>query len=76
MRGYVNIPTSINCRACKVCGARPIVALVEDGGYVVKCPTSDSHYHTLPGLIDIDDWNRNNTLVTDNGFERAVLVSR
>ena len=74
MRGYVNIPESINCKPCKVCGARPIVALVDDGGYVVKCPTNDSHYHTTPGLIDIEDWNRNNTVnfLADQDFNQQV----
>lgn len=62
MRGYVNIPKSIYCKYCKDCGARPVIAPVEDIGYVVKCPKDNSHYQTMPGLIDIEDWNRHNTL--------------
>lgn len=62
MRGYVNIPKSIYCKACKECGARPVIAMVDDIGYVVKCSNSDRHYQTMPGLIDIEDWNRHNTV--------------
>lgn len=62
MRGYVKIPGSIYCKLCKECGARPVIAPVEDIGYVVKCPNDNNHYQTMPGLIDIEDWNRNNTI--------------
>ncbi|MES2060955.1 MAG: hypothetical protein V4456_03490 [Bacteroidota bacterium] len=51
---------------CKQCGARPIIALANNDGYVVKCPTDDSHYQTKPGLIDIEDWNIHNTVLYDN----------
>jgi hypothetical protein len=64
MRGYVNIPKSIYCKVCKECGARPVIALVSDIGYIVKCSKDDKHYQTMPGLIDIEDWNRNNTIPT------------
>jgi hypothetical protein len=47
MRGYVNVPQSIYCKVCKECGARP---------------KDDRHYQTMPGLIDIEDWNRHNTI--------------
>jgi hypothetical protein len=60
MRGFVKIPSSIYCKLCKECGSRPVIAKVEEIGYVVKCPNNNSHYQTLPGLIDIEDWNRNN----------------
>jgi hypothetical protein len=60
MRGYITIPASVSCAVCKECGARPIIALAEAGEYIVKCPNSDSHYHTEPGLIDMDDWNIHN----------------
>jgi len=60
MRGYLLIPDSVECSACKYCGARPIIAMAEMGEYVVKCPNSDSHYQTPPGLIDIEDWNQHN----------------
>ncbi len=62
MRGYVNIPESIYCKLCKECGSRPVIAAVEDLGYVVKCPKENAHYQTMPGLIDIEDWNRHNTI--------------
>ena len=62
MRGYVNIPKSIYCKLCKECGSRPVVAPVSDIGYVVKCSANDDHYQTMPGLIDIEDWNRYNTI--------------
>ena len=64
MMGYLNIPKSISCKLCKECGARPVIAKVSDIGYVVKCSRDNSHYQTMPGLIDIDDWNRNNTITT------------
>ena len=35
--------------------------MVSDIGYVVKCSKDDSHYQTMPGLIDIEDWNLHNT---------------
>ncbi|RYU91177.1 hypothetical protein EWM62_04355 [Mucilaginibacter terrigena] len=63
MKGYVTIPKSIYCKTCKTCGARPIIALIENSGYVVKCPNDDTHYQTKPGLIDIEDWNIHNTVL-------------
>jgi hypothetical protein len=62
MRGYVNIPGSIYCKLCKECGARPVISLVDDIGYIVKCSKDERHYQTMPGLIDIEDWNRHNTI--------------
>ena len=60
MRGYINIPKSVECRSCKYCGARPIIALTEKGEYMIKCPNDDTHYHTEAGLINIEDWNIHN----------------
>lgn len=60
MKGYVNIPQTIYVKCCKECGARPIIAKVNYADYVVKCPMSDNHYQTQAGLIDLNDWNRNN----------------
>lgn len=60
MRGYILIPESVSCNVCKYCGARPIIVLADAAEYVIKCPNSDSHYHTEPGLIDIEDWNLHN----------------
>jgi len=62
MVSYVNIPKSIYCKLCKECGSRPVIAKVSDIGYVVKCSKDNSHYQTMPGLIDIEDWNRHNTV--------------
>lgn len=62
MPGYLTIPKSICCKFCKICGARPVIQADSAGLYVVKCPNDNGHYQTLPGLIDIDDWNRNNTI--------------
>lgn len=69
MKGYINIPKSINCKACKYCGNRPIIALAGLDGYVVKCPVDPTHYHTKPGLIDIDDWNIHNARLYDNDYD-------
>jgi hypothetical protein len=62
MNGYLTVPKTIYCKFCRICGARPIIEQATDGFYVVKCPNDNSHYQTRPGLIDIDDWNRNNTI--------------
>lgn len=62
MKGYVKIPASIYCKLCKDCGSRPVIVPVDDIGYVVKCPNNDHHYQTMPGLIDIEDWNLNNNI--------------
>ncbi len=76
MRGYVNIPESIYCKPCKECGARPIIAQVDDIGYVVKCSKDDRHYQTMPGLIDIEDWNRNNNIsATTMDFEQSPIMA-
>ena len=60
MRGYITVPDTFSCLACKFCGARPVIAMADEGEYVVKCPNDPSHYQTQPGLIDIDDWNEHN----------------
>ena len=75
MRGYVNIPKSIYCKLCKECGSRPVIAKVEDIGYVVKCAKDDSHYKTMPGLIDIDDWNFHNTITPTSIDFNQIPVS-
>ena len=62
MTGYVKIPRTIYCKLCKECGSRPVIAAIDEIGYIVKCPTDNSHYQTMPGLIDIEDWNRNNNI--------------
>jgi hypothetical protein len=61
MLNQLTIPESVFCKFCKKCGARPVIKAVAEGLYVVKCPNNDRHYQTRAGLIDIDDWNRNNT---------------
>jgi len=75
MRGYVNVPRSIYCKVCRECGSRPVIALVDDIGYIVKCSKDDRHYQTMPGLIDIEDWNRHNTIPassTDFNFNAMI----
>ena len=69
MRGYITIPSSFSCAVCKECGARPIIEPAEAGEYIVKCPNSDTHYHTEPGLIDMDDWNLHNIAATSEQVE-------
>jgi len=75
MKGYVNIPQTMYVRRCKCCGARPIIALVNPGEYVVKCPISDNHYQTFPGLIDLEDWNRNNKTAAINDYSLGSLTA-
>ena len=61
MLNPLTIPKSVFCKFCKKCGARPVIEANAEGLYIVKCPNNDDHYQTRAGLIDIDDWNRNNT---------------
>jgi len=75
MKGYVNIPKTIYVKRCKECGARPIIALAGEDGYVVKCPVSDTHYHTHPGLIDLEDWNRHNRIFPGNDYNLNSMSS-
>ena len=62
MNDCLTIPKTIYCKICKICGARPVIEADIAGFYVVKCPNNNSHYQTRSGLIDIEDWNRNNTI--------------
>lgn len=62
MKGYINVPESMDHRQCLHCGSKPVIMLADRGLYVVKCPADDAHYQTSPGIINIEDWNRNNTL--------------
>jgi hypothetical protein len=71
MKGYVNIPKSIYVKRCKECGARPIIAKTSEANYVVKCPNDNEHYQTLPGIIDLEDWNLHNQ--TPNGNEILLV---
>ena len=66
MKGYLNIPESICVTSCRECGARPVIATAGIQGYFIKCPANESHYQTQPGLIDIEDWNLNNTIASSN----------
>jgi hypothetical protein len=65
MRDYINIPENTKCQVCKYCGSRPVIALTGKEDYVVKCPVDDNHYHAKGGMIDIDDWNVQNTVVIE-----------
>jgi hypothetical protein len=68
MKGYVNIPNTIYVKPCVACGARPIIAAAGEEGYVVKCPNND-HYQTPAGIIDLEDWNRNNKTMSPGGLQ-------
>ncbi len=75
MRGYIFIPESVSCRTCKFCGSRPIISMTTIGEYVVKCPISDNHYQTRPGIIDIEDWNAQNIPLPETELEAAGVVA-
>jgi hypothetical protein len=75
MRGYINIPESVQCRVCKYCGSRPIVALSGKDEYVVKCPADDSHYHAKSEMIDIDEWNLENVPLPEPESDASNMVA-
>ena len=75
MRGFLTIPRTMYVTGCSQCGARPIIALIKVGEYTVKCPISDSHYHTEPGLIDLDDWNRHNQPQTRGDYNVSSVFA-
>jgi hypothetical protein len=75
MRNYITIPESVECRVCKYCGSRPIIALSGKDEYVVKCPTDDSHYQSHTPMIDIDEWNMENTPLPKTELEDANMVA-
>jgi hypothetical protein len=75
MRGYINIPESVQCRVCKYCGSRPIVALSGKDEYVVKCPVDDSHYHAKSEMIDIDEWNLENVPLPEPELDASNMVA-
>ncbi|HVV55317.1 MAG TPA: hypothetical protein VHC47_08335 [Mucilaginibacter sp.] len=64
MSDYIVIPKAITNVPCRFCGAQPVIAHTGGGEYSVKCPNDDTHYHTEPGLIDIEDWNNHNTVLS------------
>jgi hypothetical protein len=74
MKGYVNIPKTIYVKPCVECGARPIIAVAGEEGYVVQCPNND-HYKTLPGIIDLEDWNTHNKITSSGDYKMAVMSS-
>jgi hypothetical protein len=59
MKNFVQIQGGIFCEPCKDCGARPVIEQSKDK-FMVRCPTSKTHYQTKPGLVDINDWNLKN----------------
>lgn len=75
MRGFLFIPHTMHVKGCSQCGARPVIALVKIGEYTVKCPVSDNHYHTEPGLIDLDDWNRHNQPQPKGGYSISSAIA-
>jgi hypothetical protein len=75
MKGYVNIPKTIFVKGCQECGARPIIAMSGEEGYVVKCPNNNNHYQTPVGLIDLEDWNAHNQIYPGNDYSRSQIPS-
>ena len=75
MNSCLAIPKTIYCKFCKICGARPVIQADAAGFYIVKCPNDNGHYQTRPGLIDIDDWNRNNTVHFISGRDVNTQIS-
>ncbi|MEO3404673.1 hypothetical protein AAFN85_12275 [Mucilaginibacter sp. CAU 1740] len=59
MSRFIQIQESIFVEKCIICGARPVIEQ-KAGKFIVRCKTSDSHYQTKPGLVDIDNWNKHN----------------
>jgi hypothetical protein len=74
MRGYITVPGTFSCLACKYCGAPPVIAVADEGEYVVKCPNDPTHYQTRPGLIDIDDWNEHNAQPVSKTSDVAASI--
>jgi hypothetical protein len=74
MKGYVNIPKTIYVIPCMECGARPVVAVAGEDGYVVKCPNND-HYQTPPGIIDLDNWNAYNKNAPTGDYNAGLIPS-
>lgn len=74
MSSIIQIQPLIFCEPCKDCGSRPVIQQVKNK-YIVRCPKDKKHYSTAPGLIDIDDWNRENKapkpLVKDSPAQKA-----
>ncbi|HVS92609.1 MAG TPA: hypothetical protein VHE59_11280 [Mucilaginibacter sp.] len=66
MPGDIVIPRSVTNVPCVFCGAQPVIVRTVDGDYIVKCPNSDEHYHTRPGLIDLEDWEKHNNPTGNN----------
>lgn len=75
MRGFLTIPHTMYVTACSHCGARPVIALIKVGEYSVKCPVSDTHYHTEPGLIDLNDWNQHNQPQPRGGYSLSTAIA-
>lgn len=65
MSRFIEIQQSIFVENCIICGARPVIDQ-KMGKFIVRCKTSNDHYQTKPGLIDIDSWNKHN-LKPDTG---------
>ncbi len=74
MKGYVNIPNTIYVKPCVECGARPIVELAGEDGYVVRCPNND-HYTTPPGIIDLENWNKHNKSTSSGDYKVGTFSS-
>lgn len=74
MKGFVNIPKTIYVKPCEECGARPVIAVAGEEGYVVKCPNND-HYATPAGIIDLENWNQHNKITSPGDYRANALPS-
>ncbi len=68
MADFIPIQENVFCEPCKDCGARPVIEQVK-GIFIVRCPTDKTHYHTKPGLIDLQDWNMKNKVHSSLGVK-------
>ncbi len=73
MSAYINIQPNIFCESCKDCGARPIIEQ-RDRKYYVICPNDSNHYQTKSGMIDMDEWNRFNTIT--RGLQKSSVNNK
>ncbi|QEC78318.1 hypothetical protein [Mucilaginibacter ginsenosidivorax] len=74
MAQFVKIQLSVFCYNCIVCGSRPVIEQAKGSKFIVRCPKNSAHYQTQSGLVDIDDWNKNNW-VQDSDDKLKVVAN-
>jgi hypothetical protein len=57
---YIPVQKNIHCEPCKKCGARPVIEQLPNFKFRILCPTDMNHYKSVPGLVDIEAWNKEN----------------